>query len=102
MDVEAQGEAIEIAAIDQPNDELEGIFFAHYTSLVRLISRVIRDPGRAEELAVETVLKYPLRSMLPSESQRSWLLRTGARMGLDELRRIKRRERYTVLIRVFE
>jgi DNA-directed RNA polymerase specialized sigma24 family protein len=40
----------------EPNDawpEVERIFRTHYARLARVIAKVIRDPARAEELAVE-------------------------------------------------
>jgi RNA polymerase sigma factor (sigma-70 family) len=95
MDVEAQSEAINEIGIAAPADALESIFFVHYASVVNVISRIIRDPARAEELAVEAFLKFPSGGTVVPDLQRPWLIRTGARLGLDELRRQKRSQRYS-------
>jgi DNA-directed RNA polymerase specialized sigma24 family protein len=38
--------------------DLEAIFHAQYKRMCRVIARVLRDPGRAEELAGEVFLKW--------------------------------------------
>ena len=50
--------------------DFETAFHAHYPRIARVIARVIRDPGRAEELAVEVMWKF----------WRTW--RVGGRMAL--------------------
>ncbi len=76
------------AAAPTPRSDLEAIFDAQYAPIARAIARVIRDPGRAEELAVEAFLKWR-----PGHTT-GWLYRTGVRLALDELRRQARGERY--------
>lgn len=98
--MEAHGEAINDTEIARPADDLECAFFDHYPRVVSVISRIIRDPARAEELAVEAFLKLPAGSAIEADSQRAWLIRTGARLGLDELRRQKRSERYSRWLQV--
>jgi RNA polymerase sigma-70 factor, ECF subfamily len=101
--VDARNEAvIEINGEMNSNDaqlDLEAIFEAQYERIARVIARVIRDPGRAEELAVEVFLKWS-RSPWARDSKtqgskaEAWLYRTAARMALDELRKQARRNRY--------
>ncbi len=100
--MEAQSQVVKDSGIVDQVDDLESIFFAHYPRLVRLIARIIRDPGRSEELAVEAFLKYPIRLALDIDAQSAWLLRTGVRLGLDELRSKQRQERYARLIGFFQ
>lgn len=83
--------AVGIAANGVRHD-LEALFDAHYERIARVIARVIRDPGRAEELAVEVFLKWP-----PGSAE-GWLYRTAVRAALDELRRQARRHRYEKLL----
>lgn len=73
--------------------DLQAVFDAHYERIARAIARVIRDPGRAEELAVEVFLKWSRNRPEQLESTAGWLHRTAARMALDELRRQVRRTR---------
>ena len=80
--------------------DVESLFAARYESVARLIGRVIRNPGRAEELAVEVFLKYS-RIVLPVGGKaEGWLYRTAARMAVDELRTQARRIRYEPLLRM--
>jgi RNA polymerase sigma-70 factor (ECF subfamily) len=80
--------------------DVESLFAEQYDRVARLIGRVIRNPGRAEELAVEVFLKYS-RSALPAGSNpEGWLCRTAARLALDELRAQARRTRYEPLLRM--
>ncbi|MFN0102752.1 MAG: sigma-70 family RNA polymerase sigma factor [Bryobacteraceae bacterium] len=81
-------------------DDLEPIFVAHYARMARLIARIIRDPGRAEELAVEVFLKYSPTTVAAGMTVEGWLYRTSARMALDELRSRTRRSRYEPLLRL--
>src|SRR6185503_17862186 len=55
--VNAPGEAVTgMKAAEAPFD-IETIFRAQYERIARIIARVIEDPARAEELAVEVFLK---------------------------------------------
>lgn len=80
--------------------ELEALFLAHYARVARLIARVIRNPGRAEELAVEVFLKYSRNRLAPGATAEGWLSLTAARMALDELRSAGRRARMAPLLRM--
>jgi RNA polymerase sigma-70 factor, ECF subfamily len=57
----------------------------------------VRDPGRAEDLAVEVFLKLWRHPEAQGEKAGGWLYRTAVRKGLDELRRQTRRARYETL-----
>lgn len=80
--------------------DVESLFAEQYDRVARLIGRVIRDPGRAEELAVEVFLKYSRSKLAAGSTPEGWLCRTGARMALDELRARARRSRYEPLLRL--
>jgi RNA polymerase sigma-70 factor (ECF subfamily) len=81
--------------------DVESLFAEQYDRVARLIGRVIRNPGRAEELAVEVFLKYSRSTPPNGNSPEGWLCRTAARMALDELRAQTRRSRYEPLLRLF-
>jgi RNA polymerase sigma-70 factor (ECF subfamily) len=81
---------------DQPRD-LETVFRAQYGRVARVIACVIRDPARAEELAVEVFLKWSRKSDEQAGAE-GWLYRTAVRTGLNELRRESRRTRYERLV----
>jgi RNA polymerase sigma factor (sigma-70 family) len=72
--------------------DFEAVFREDYRSLTRLIARVVRDSGRAEELAVETFWRLWKTPNAHGESARGWLRRTAIRLAIDELRRRARRE----------
>jgi RNA polymerase sigma-70 factor (ECF subfamily) len=82
---------------DAPFD-LETIFCAQYERIARVIAGVVRDPARAEELAVEVFLKLNRNRKPQSEKMPGWLHRVAVRVALDELRRQSRRSRYEHLL----
>jgi RNA polymerase sigma-70 factor, ECF subfamily len=74
--------------------DLESIFHAQYERIARVIARVIRDPARAEELAVDVFLKWSRSPAAQGDRSEGWLYRTAVRSALDELRRVSRRRKY--------
>jgi RNA polymerase sigma-70 factor (ECF subfamily) len=80
--------------------DLDAVFHAQYARLARVIARVIRDRGRAEELAVDVLLKWSRHSRAHGDQMEGWLYRTAVRTGLNELRREARRHRYERLFGV--
>jgi RNA polymerase sigma-70 factor (ECF subfamily) len=81
--------------------DLETAFHEQYARLARVIARVISDPARAEELAVEVLIKWTRHPSEQGDQAGAWLYLTAVRMGLDELRRQARRERFDRLLQVF-
>ena len=78
--------------------DFEAVFADNYSPVVRLIARVVRDPGRAEELAVDAFCRLWKTSSAQGDSAGGWLRRTAVRLAIDELRRRARRERYDHLV----
>ena len=74
--------------------ELDALFEAQFVRIARVIARVTRDPSRAEELAVEVFLKWSRTPSAHGASSVGWLYKTATRVGLNELRRDTRRQRY--------
>ena len=75
--------------------DFEATFRAHYARVARVIARVIRDPARSEELAVEVLWKLWRTPAAHGEQAGGWLYRTAVRTGLNELRsrgRVQRHE----------
>ena len=86
---------------NEARPDLETIFAIHYGRIARAIAKVIRDPARAEELAVEVFLRWSRNHNAQGEGAERWLHRTALRAGLDELRRVTRRARYEALVSFF-
>lgn len=85
----------------EPSDawpDIERIFRTHYTRLSRVIAKVIRDPARAEELAVEVCLKWSVTRKADGENAERWLYRNAVQTSLNELRHQIRRSRYERLV----
>src|SRR5579863_8069422 len=72
----------------------ETMFRAQYPRIARVIAGVIRDPARAEELAVEVFLKWERSAKARSAGAEAWLCRVAVRVALNELRRMALRGRY--------
>jgi RNA polymerase sigma-70 factor (ECF subfamily) len=94
-------DAVSEAAVEpKPNGagfDIETVFRAQYQRIARLIAGVIRDPARAEELAVEVFLKWSRTPSAHGENAEGWLYRVAVRIGRNELRRRTRRSRYESL-----
>lgn len=85
------GQAARAAAFD-----LEAVFCAQFARIARAVARVVRDHGRAEELAVEAFVRFLRHPKLHNgeTNVEAWLHRTAIRLALDELRRRKRHARF--------
>ena len=93
----APDKAIEAAipAVPDAAFDFEAFFHVHYERIARAVVRVVRDPARAEEIAVEAFWKFWRNPKTARGSQAGgWLYRTAARMALDELRKESRRIRH--------
>jgi RNA polymerase sigma-70 factor (ECF subfamily) len=99
--VDATREAIVGMDTNEARPDLETIFAIHYGRIARVIAKIIRDPARAEELAVEVFLRWSQNHNAQGEGAEGWLRRTALRVGLDELRRVTRRARYESLVAFF-
>ena len=95
----AVGTLREAGLADAPFD-FEDLFRAQYGRVTRIISRVVRNPARAEELAVDAFLKLWLTPGAHGPGASAWVLRTALHLGIDELRRATRRSRYAPLLRL--
>jgi RNA polymerase sigma-70 factor (ECF subfamily) len=84
----------ETAAAARGDSDLEALFLVEYRRVTRVIARVTRDPGRAEELAVEVFLKWSRTPSARGPHAAAWLHRVAVRAGLNELRGEARRSWY--------
>lgn len=91
--VNARSEAVDGERTGEIPFDLEATFRAQYERIARVIGRVVQDPARAEELAVEVFLKLSRNPNAQGNGVEGWLHRTAVRTGLDELRRRTRRQR---------
>jgi RNA polymerase sigma-70 factor (ECF subfamily) len=91
--VDASREAVAEMNTGEGRLDIETVFHTEYGRIARVIARVLRDPARAEELAVEVFLKWSRNPQAQGENSQGWLYRVAVRTGLDELRRETRRNR---------
>ncbi len=75
--------------------EFDALFLAQYPRVRRLVARVVRDPGRAEELASDTLMKLWREPAGRAGNVEAWLRRVAVRSAIDELRRRDRRDRFS-------
>ena len=93
-DVHARTEATMTAGAQTESFDFEAVFHTHYRRIARVIVRVIQDPSRADELAVDVFWKLWRHSPAHGPHAAGWLYRSAVRAALDELRRRSRREKY--------
>jgi|SRR5579872_3273250 len=85
---------IDAVAAPEAAFDFEAVFRAQYPRIARVIARVVRDPTRSEELAVEVFLKLWRSPRAQGDKAGGWLYRVAVRKALDDLRRQARRARY--------
>jgi RNA polymerase sigma-70 factor, ECF subfamily len=94
-------DALSEAAVEMKPGEvrcdIETIFRAQYQRIARVVASVIRDPARAEDIAVEVFVKWSRNPRAQGENAAGWLYRVAVRMARNELRRRTRRNRYESL-----
>jgi RNA polymerase sigma-70 factor (ECF subfamily) len=98
-DVNAPSEAVSGMRAGEAPFDFEATFRSQFERIARVIARVVRDPARSEELAVDVFLKLWRSPEAQGEKTEGWLYRSAVRKGLDELRRSARRSRYESLLR---
>jgi RNA polymerase sigma-70 factor (ECF subfamily) len=94
-------DALSEAAVEMKPGEvrfdIETVFQAQYRRIARVIASVIRDPARAEDIAVEVFVKWSRNPSAHGENAEGWLYRVAVRLARNELRRRTRRSRYESL-----
>ena len=98
--MDANSQVLDAAVSEESPFDFESAFRAHYGRIARIITKLVRDPVRGEDLATETFLKLWRHPKAQGESAPGWLYRVAVRKGLNELRRQKRRECYESLLRL--
>ncbi len=73
--------------------DFEAFFHERYERITRVVARVVRDPARAEEIAVEAFWKLWRSPNAYGDQASGWVYRTAVRLALDDLRRDARRSR---------
>lgn len=82
--------------------QLAELFDAEYLRVAKLMASIVRDPARAEELAVEVFLRWASAEPgLRGGAAQAWLTRTAVRLAVDELRRQVRRANVERLLACF-
>jgi RNA polymerase sigma factor (sigma-70 family) len=91
-----------VATMDESNTHrtVEAVWRMESAKIIAKLARMLRDVGRAEELAQEALLialeQWP-HSGVP-DNPGAWLMVTAKNRALDELRRLKLRERKHVAV----
>ena len=85
-----------------PNDaaqfmqSFEDLFLEHWNSIYRLLLNITGDPAEAEDLALETFIKFHQRPPMTGDGYNpgGWLYRVATNLGLRSIRSYRRREHY--------
>lgn len=74
----------------------EALFLEHWTTVYRILRRLVGDPAEAEDLALEAFLRLYRHNQKQPEVQNTggWLYQVATRLGLNSIRDWKRREQY--------
>jgi RNA polymerase sigma factor (sigma-70 family) len=81
---------------NQSTRPFEDLFLEHWNSINRLLQQITGDPAEAEDLALETFIKYHQHPPKTGEGYNpgGWLYRVATNLGLHSIRSFKRREHY--------
>lgn len=77
----------------QPTD-LDALFQQHWTSLCRVLFRMVGDSAEAEDLALDAFVQLYQRPPRDAANLGGWLYRVATRLGLNSLRARRRRQQY--------
>ena len=85
-----------------PNDaaqsmqSFEDLFLEHWNSIYRLLLHITGDTAEAEDLALETFIKFHQRPPKTGDGYNpgGWLYRVATNLGLRSIRSYRRREHY--------
>ena len=79
-----------------PDAEFKQIFLENYSRIVRVLTRLLGDPTRAEEVANDVFWRlHQQPALLRDKGNLSgWLYRTATHLGIDQMRASARRTRY--------
>jgi RNA polymerase sigma-70 factor, ECF subfamily len=75
-------------------DEFEVFFHQNYRRVYEVLYRLTGEKMEAEDLTVETFLRYFRRPPTNKEQATGWLYRVATRLGYNALRDSKRRNHY--------
>lgn len=92
--MDAESESVAMVPSEKALFDFETVFQANYVRIARVISRIIKDSARAEDLSVEVFQKLLCASKVTYAEVTGWLYRTAVNGALDELRKECRREKY--------
>jgi RNA polymerase sigma factor (sigma-70 family) len=77
------------------SDEFDAVFLENWPNIYRILLRLVGDPAEAEDLALETFLKfYRQRPEDVKGTIGGWLYRVATHLGLNAIRSWNRREKY--------
>ena len=98
MTPERPSKASDTGAADGSAEAFEAVFGEHWEHIYRTLVRLVGDPDEAQDLALETFWRFYQRPPAPGAGANlsGWLHRVAVNLGLDALRRWKRRQFYEV------
>jgi len=82
------------AQIESETTAFEAVFKTHWSRVYEVVYRIVGDPAKAEDLALETFLKLHQRPPREGTNLIGWLYRVATNLGLNTLRAQQRRTSY--------
>ncbi|HLO28429.1 MAG TPA: sigma-70 family RNA polymerase sigma factor [Anaerolineales bacterium] len=85
-----------IPSTETASTSFESLFYEYWSSIYRLLLRLVIDPAEAEDLALETFFRLYQRHPEPDKEFNTpgWLHRVASNLALHSIRSFQRREHY--------
>lgn len=74
--------------------DLEKLFNQHWDPLIRVLNRLLGDQDEAEDIALETFIRFHHNAPARMDNPGGWLYRVATNLGFNALRARKRRLDY--------
>jgi RNA polymerase sigma-70 factor (ECF subfamily) len=91
-----KSDVVESSQSESTSSTFEALFLEHWAHVYRLLFRLVGDPAEAEDLTLETFVRFYEKAPLQENgfNPGGWLHRVATNLGLHSIRSWKRREQY--------
>ena len=83
--MDANSQLVDAVLTEESPFDFESTFRTHYARIARIITKLVRDPARGEDLASEAFVKLWRHPKAHCENAPGWLYRVAVSFSYEEL-----------------